>query len=622
MVLLSLPAQPGAVPVSGGYPEESDNALASTVSRVGKHAAASSGGAASVVGARRSGAGERHAVKRSRSAHGWLIATVSSVAGIVGLALWIGPAIIVGPWDVFTLLNGAYRIYQGQSPGTDFYNPIGPLVYGLTALGMHLQHAPSLMAVTYGQVMFLVIASALAWLVAWPRLPGLYAAAFTMFVAWLAVGVRPLGFSPSTTSYAMLYNRYGWLLYSALLLLVLARRRDAAGSRSQVADGLLLGLILGLLFYDKITFFLAALVAVAVGLGLATLPRSLRLAAAAVAGFVVVGVLMRVLFGLHTTAYIGNFLEAAKVQVAAQRTGMLAHAVTRMAPVILVAALVLGGLFLVLRRHGQPVRGILYLSLAAAYILVSSALISAGDAGERSDIPALVVIPLLIVAFLEPGLPRWAGGSSPSRTGDWPVSASGLLLVGLALLLAGTTAPIVGKDALGLSQAISYRGYVASPPITQRFGAGLLRDFVIPADTRYETAYRRSNVLPAMIDNGLGLLRRNIRPGDTVFTLAYTDPFSAALGLPLSRCGPLWWDLGYDFDQSHHPTAECAIGNADWVIIPRMVPGEGCCQETVSVMLTLYSGYLSEHYTRVQQTSDWILLRRDMLTSRQLKTRM
>jgi hypothetical protein len=95
------------------------------------------------------------------------------VTGIAGLSLWIGPAPDVAPWDVFTLLNGAYRIYEGQAPGTDFANPIGPLVYGLDATGMHLQHAVSLHAVTYGQVLFLVVASTLAWLIAWRRLPPL-----------------------------------------------------------------------------------------------------------------------------------------------------------------------------------------------------------------------------------------------------------------------------------------------------------------------------------------------------------------------------------------------------------------------------------------------------------------
>ena len=591
------------------YRDESSTAVAGGGSNAGKYAAGFSG-SAGLAHAQRPSA-HSHAIKQTRSARGWFIGTVSAVAGIAGLSLWIGPAPIVAPWDVFTLLNGAYRIYEGQAAGTDFSNPIGPMVYGLTAIGMHLQRAPSLAAVTYGQVIFLVIVSFLAWVVTWRRLPGPYAAAFTIFVAFLAVSVRPLGYSPQVTTYAMLYNRDGWLLYATLLLLVFAGRRMPSTKRSNAADGFLLGLLLGLMFYDKITFFLASLVAVGIGLALSTLPRSARLGATALAGFVVIGTLMRAAFGLHTTAYISNLLEAARVQGAHARAGQLAHAIFSIAPVIVVSVLLLGGLFfIIIKRQDASIRGIMWLSLASAYIIGSSVLISAGNAQEGGDLPALVVIPLLIVVFLEPSLPRWAGGSSTNHTTAWPVSESRLLLIGLAVLLVGAAGPIVGKDSLGLGQAIALRGYDARPPATQRFDAGLLRDFVIPADAQWQTSYRTAHELPAMINNGLDLLRENIRPGDTVFTLAYTDPFSAALGLPLSHCGPLWWDLGFDFDQTHYPSAECAIGNADWVIIPRMIPGQGCCQETVSVMLTLYSGYLSQHYKKVQQTPDWILLRR------------
>jgi hypothetical protein len=582
--------------------------LASYAPNAGKHAKLS--GRAGVLNTRRPDASPPDDVAQPRSVRGWFIATVSSVAGIAGLSIWIGPAPIVGPWDVFTLLNGAYRIYEGQAPSTDFSNPVGPLVYGLTALGMHLQRAPSLAAVSYGQVIFLVVISALAWVVAWRRLPAMYAAAFTVFVALLAVSVRPLGYSPWTTTYAMLYNRYGWLLYSTLLLLVLLGRRVPSTRQSRAADGFLLGLILGLLFYDKITFFIASMVAVAIGLALSALPRSPRLGAAALSGFVVIGIVMRLAFGVHTTAYIGDFLQAARVQVSGQRTGLLAHAILFTAPFVVTSILLLAGLLIIVRRRGEPIRNIVYLSIAAAYIVGSSLLISAGDADEKGNLPALVVIPLLIVAALEPALPRWAGGSSASRAGSWPVSASRLLLVGLALLLVGATGPIVGEDSLSLGKAIALRGHDARPPATQRFHAGLLHDFVIPADAQWQTAYRTAHNLPAMINNGLSLLRRNIRPGDSVFTLAYTDPFSAALGLPLSRCGPLWWDLGYDFNQTHYPSAQCAIGNAEWVIIPRMIPGQGCCQETVAVMRTVYSRYLSAHYRKVQQTPDWILLQR------------
>lgn len=595
--------------MTGGYRGKPDRALASIVSGVGRHAAEVSDAAAASVDTRRSGA-RRPAIKRPWSVRGWFIATLSSVAGIAGLSLWIGPAPMVAPWDDFTLLNGAYRIYEGQAPGTDFSNPIGPLVYGLTALGMHLQHSPSLAAVTYGQVIFLVIACALAWMVAWRRLPAPYAAAFTVFVALLSVSVRPLGYSPWTTSYAMLYNRDAWLLYSTLLLLVLLGRREPTAKHARVVDGFLLGLILGLLFYDKITFFLAGVVAVGLGLALSTLPRSPRLWAAGLAGLAVVGVMMRVLFGVRPTAYIGDLLTAAKVQGASQRAGMLAHVIIWIAPVALVSVLLVGGLLVAIRRRGEPIRGIAYLSVAAAYVLGSSILISVGNEGERGELPALAVIPLLIVAFLEPRLPRWAGGPAANRAGTWHLQGSRLVLTGLALLLVFTAGRIAGEDTLGLSKAISDRSYDANPPATQQFNAKPLQDFVIPADAQWQTAYRVAHAVPAMINNGLSLLRRNIRPGDTVFTLAYTDPFSMALGLPLSHCGPLWWDLGYDFDQTHYPAAGCAIGNADWVIIPRMVPGQGDAQETVAVMRSLYSDYLSQHYRQVQQTSDWILLRR------------
>ncbi|MCW2936111.1 MAG: hypothetical protein JWM19_7073 [Actinomycetia bacterium] len=549
---------------------------------------------------------------RSPRARAWLVATACCVAGIAGIALWIGPSAVIGPWDVFTLLNGGYRIYLGQAPGAQFANPIGPLAYGLVALGMHLQRTPSLRAVVYSQVMFLVIAATMAWVVSWRRLPALYAAIFTVFVAFIAVGVRPLGFSQWQMSYAMLYNRDGWLLYAILLMLVfLPRRIPARANRQLIADGLMLGLLLGLIFYDKITFFIAALAATALALVLRTLPRDRQVWMAAVAGVVTIGVLFRLVFRVHTTAYISDFIQAAEVQVAGQRTGMAEQTLKWTSPLILLVLAVAGLLFMMARRRAEPWQPTLRLLAAAGYVLISSLAISAGDAPERNDLPALVIIPLLVIAFFESRLPWWAGGQASARPRGWSPRPYQALLVGLALLLAGTTVPIAAREALALGRAESYRGYVANPPPSQTFEAAPLRDFVIPAGTTYVTAYRNAGDLPAMINNGLVLLRHDVRPGQGVFTVGYTDPFDMALHLPLSSCGPLWWDLGFDFDARHHPTAQCVIGTDAWVIIPRMIPGQGCCQQTVSVMLSLYSGYLSRYYHQYQETPDWILLRRD-----------
>ena len=134
---------------------------------------------------------------------------------------------MIGPWDVFTLLNGAYRIHEGQSPSTDFSNPIGPLVYGLVAIGMHL--SLSLRAVTYSQVIFLVIEK--------PRWQGLVSFRLgcpprtrpgLTSLRGLAFGVRPAARASHHRSltYAMLYNTDAWVLDASA-----AAARAAAAAR-------------------------------------------------------------------------------------------------------------------------------------------------------------------------------------------------------------------------------------------------------------------------------------------------------------------------------------------------------------------------------------------------------
>ncbi|HEY3258689.1 MAG TPA: hypothetical protein VGJ95_00225 [Pseudonocardiaceae bacterium] len=531
------------------------------------------------------------------------------MAALACLSLWAAPAPIMAPWDVFILLDGGYRIMAGQAPGTDFANPIGPLTYGLVSLGMRLESVPSLAAVSYGGVIFLPVVAVLAWRVSRVRLPAGYAAAFTVFLAVVVVAVRPLGYSPRTTTYAMLYNRYGWALYGILLLLVLLRPRRPGPPRAVIGAGLTLGVLLGLLFYCKISFLVAGLVAATLGWALGTLPRRPSLWLAAAAGFGAVATAMRLLFGVRVTHYLADLDSAAGAQDARQRMALLAHTIIDTTPVWLTTLVVLGSLYVAAR--GCAARPDPRLPVAVLYILGSCVLIAAGDAPERGQLPALVVAGLLLVAHLKYTLPRWAGGPRrPVLARRRPTQLPTLLPVLLAVLLAAATGPIVGRDALALGKSMALRGYVAQPPAGQRLDGERLRDFVIPANSRWATAYRTANEVPAMINDGLAVLRRHVAAGDTVFTVALTDPFSFALSLPPNRGGPLWWDLGFDFDRTTHPDAEQLLGHTEWVMVPLMTPGQGCCQETVRVMLDLYGPYLAAHFTEAERTSNWILLSR------------
>lgn len=79
----------------------------------------------------------------------------------------------MAPWDVLILLDGGYRITEEQGPGRlDFSDPIGPLAYGLVAIGIHTQAEPSLASVTHGTLVFLVVVTLLTWHASRRRLAG------------------------------------------------------------------------------------------------------------------------------------------------------------------------------------------------------------------------------------------------------------------------------------------------------------------------------------------------------------------------------------------------------------------------------------------------------------------
>ncbi|GDY32506.1 hypothetical protein [Gandjariella thermophila] len=531
----------------------------------------------------------------------WALLAFGAVAALGGITLWSAPAPMMAPWDNFILLDGAYRILQGQAPSTDFASPIGPLVYGLTAIGMRMQRVPSLAAVGYGSVVFLGIVAVLGWLVARRRLPAPLAAGFTVFVAVVVVAVRPLGYSAGNTTYAMLYNRYGWALYATLLVLALLRPRVPMPPRALAGDGLILGALLGLLCYCKISFLLVGVGAVGAGLLLGTLPRRLLLALWAVVGFLLVGIAMWLAFGARAPDYLADFVATARAQRDGQRLSVLVRSVAVNLPVGLVAAAVIGGLLVSARRHGRPARPIWRLAAAAGYVLGSSVLVSVTNSQEKVDLPALVLIPLLLAGYA-------VGDAAPA--GARPFRPPKPLLAGVAVLLVGTAGLVAARDMVAIGRAVALRGEVAAPAPSQRMASDRLRDFVVPADATWQTAYRTANEVPAMMNDGMALLRRHVAPRDTVFTVALANPFSFALSLPPSRGEPLWWDVGIDFDRASHPSADRAFGNARWVMVPRMVPGRGCCQQTVQTMLDLYQPYLDRHFTETERTTDWILLAR------------
>jgi len=515
-----------------------------------------------------------------------------TVVSIGGLALWSGPPPMRAPWDVFILLDGGYRIMEGQVPSTDFYSPIGPLVYEIVSLGMRMETQPSLRAVTIGALIFLAIATALAWVVARARLPAPFAAGFTVLIAILVVADRPLGYRPSITSYAMLYNRWSWVLYAIVLVLVLVRPAGPVANHRPAVDGAILGLLSALLFYCKINFFVGAAGAIVVGLALGTLRRRARLGLWAVGTFLGVVIVMWAAFGVRVASYLGDVAEAGRAQ-GAQRMSSFVSELVHNLPFTLLVAVVFGGVIFVARRRGESTRKLRQVTIAAAYILGSSVFVASLNTLERADLPALAVIPLLLVAYRP----------------VWPAWLRRPLLFSVAVLLLPTAGFVGVKDVASLAEAAYARSKGPDLATSQQIASVHLRDFDVPADSTWQTAYRPANDVPEMINNGIAMLDKHAGAHDPVAAVALTDPFAFATDRQPAP-GALWWDVGISFSAASHPDPDVAFGSTRWVMIPRVNPGEGCCTETVTAMLDIYGPYLQQHFTEVDRSTDWILLGR------------
>lgn len=529
---------------------------------------------------------------------------LASVVAILAYSLWNAPSGIMAPWDVFTLMDGGYRINQGQAPGSDFANPIGPLTYVMIALGMRMQESFSLAGLVYGNMIFLAIVSTLAWTVARRRLPASFTCGFTVFIAFLVTAVRPLGFDSSVLTYAMLYNRYSWALYSILLILIFLQPLKSTTRLAILAEGALGGVLLGLLFYSKLTYFAFAVFAVVLAVMLYPFHRRLSTLGSALVGFLAVAIVMWLLSGVSTVRYIQDFMDAARSAGAGERLRMLLDSSRAVFPVAVLAIALVIGILLYTRAAGGSASGYWRIAAAATFVGISSVLIAAGNAPEHAELPALLIIPLLLLVRFTPILSlRLNGSTLRSALGS-------ALMVGLTALVATTAGPIVVKDVHALRISATYRDTVRHPPQSQSIDSAALHDLVIPASSRWPTAYRSADEVPQMINSGLDLLRRNVQPSDSVFTMALTDPFSMSLGLPSPR-SPLWWDLNFNFDEQNHPDADHLFAGVAWVMIPTTNPDQGCCQQTVVVMQEIYADYLDTHFTEDDSNADWTLLKRD-----------
>ena len=299
--------------------------------------------------------------------------------------------------DVFLLLDGGWRILNGQVPHRDFYLVLGPLEYMLTAGGLFLANGGP-RGLAYANVGCGIILGVWGWLLARRRMPIAVALIFTAWLILTATSPTPTGAQRSDLSFAMIYNRHGY----GLLAIVLVECAFAS-QRSRFRGGVSSGIALTLLAFLKLNFFGAAGL-----LLLATFPvkkEELARLWGALAGIFCTVAAFAVFLRFSVSAFLFDMSMAVHVRSATLRWSHAFDEMTRNVELVMVVILSLLVPLLAPARSARRANWIRFMLLGLA-VLISCALLSQTNTYEWSSSVFAVPWIILLVGHLAAAYPE------------------------------------------------------------------------------------------------------------------------------------------------------------------------------------------------------------------------
>ena len=364
------------------------------------------------------------------------------------------------------------------------------------------------------------------------------------------------------------------------------------------------GLLLGLLFYCKITYFVfgvAGLVLAAV-LG----ARSWKAAPLTALGFGLVCIGFWVTIGVNPANYASDVLAAGQAQSLDQRVWHLIKAVAQNYWQIPLAGIVWFLLAVEPACRNRAVRAdTVKLSAVYLFILGTALVLTVFNTVERSDVPFFFVAGIILLQQAE--RTRHLAPLTEIKKKNWKYVAS------VAIIVLGFFPNVVVKDILSIGNSLAGSVYTAAAENRQqRFDAPRLHDFLIPATSPWKTAYWEAGREPEAINDGLQLIRRHIDKKDRIVVLAVTDPFSLPLDLVPPTGIPVWWDMNVSFNATAHPSYAQVFGQSNFVLYPILRANDnGCCRDAVEALLEIYGTPLGRDFGEVERSKYWILLKRN-----------
>lgn len=496
--------------------------------------------------------------------------------------------------DIFVMLDGGWRVLNGQRPAVDFSPGIGPFSLLIMAAGLKLAHN-SVRGIGYASALVAGAVGLWSYLLGRRRMAWMPSALTSSVLALIAAAPYPLGLLPNQLSHAMVYNRYGYALLGVVMLESFQMVKGDRPGQS-LFSGISAGVITVFLLFLKPSFGLVALVfmGISILLGWRSRWRSLGIAVGLVAGGLAAMAFLRFEF---STAWHDIQL------VAAARSGTLSAWAVRWAlmkglPDFLWLAL-LAMLVSLIRSYKQPlVRSLEPLAIAMA-VLIAQALLLATNA-QAAGYPLNAVLAIMLA---EQG--RIA--AKDSGIGPLPGFLRADTIVLLVALLCFVPTFTANASSLGdaLVQNTRHPPDSEVPRFNQPHLASLLL-YDVPYGTESD---RRSNgrVYVNYVNDGVDLIRKFSKPDEKVAALDLANPFSYALLRPPPHGGSACMDFNYQFNDQYKPSPEWLFGSADIVMVPKHPAGS---EPTAEALARNYLASIHAAFRLCAESEWWELYKR------------
>ncbi len=473
--------------------------------------------------------------------------------------------------DAFSLLDGGWRVLNGQVPHVNFYTGLGPIIYLQSALGLLLANGRA-EGLGYIQGITGLVLASWTLLLCKRRLNFILSGLMSIFVALLTVAPLNTGDWPSDISAAMIYNRYGYALLC--LVLIESFTTGYAPQQHNRWGGISTGAAGALMLFSKVSYFVvfAFLLAFSIFLKKQTKTRWTFL----LGSFGAVSLMIMMYLQFHASAMwhdIALVAKAKHVSFGEVFDRIIVNTPLDGARSVLIAIIAAVAVWPYVKESGRSILiATLAVNLASVFLLSTNF--------QVFSFPLDTVLILLIIDRVN---------MICRKLPHPPIFGAALLLGGVFCMLTSTL-PDITALTLSVSHRLSHNvaaKHFETPPLANFYSL----------DTEYVD----------FVNDGFRLLKQYRRPSESIMSLDFTNPFSYGLQARPAQGGTTWLQYNVDFDYWHKPSGEELLGSADLVMFP-IRNGESTLRETVP---RLYGTYLGQHFTVVGESAEWRLFRRN-----------